>query len=148
MGKAAHPVRFSSAQVVGIGADAFVIGLIPSLFVHAQGVLDPRGFLVLLPLALHAVSIAIVFSHALERVRLPAWAPLLVAALPLLGAFLPYYVIPFSLEQFYALYAFLVGVVLFMATRSLLEGAGHTLKSFFIVGVLVGAALVGGFLLF
>lgn len=132
----------SELETAGFFLAYFLAG---SLVAHAYLSAPLRGLALLVPLAVHKVAMGILYFHATDRVRLPAWQHWGVVLATILGsgAALLFYR---AVDAFGAFSAFTTGAFLYIVTRDLLPPRGLGKTGLFAAGVLF-AALVDVLLL-
>ncbi|MBI4360204.1 hypothetical protein HY572_00345 [Candidatus Micrarchaeota archaeon] len=125
--------ELTQLHAAGFALDGFIIGVFLVLFFIGQ----PGGVQIaaFIPLLLHSLSASLTLQHLQTRFKQPETR--LLALTPLAGA-LAATAVPLPQATFYAVLAFLTGVLLYVTIRHALPQGRDGHKALFVAGVAAG----------
>ena len=135
--------RLKELHVLGFFVNHFILGFALVLFFELPGRLSVLGYAVFIPFALHTVSSALSLRYIIAGVaNTDIWKTVLSGSV-FLGAitsFVLYEVI--TAATFYIMFAFIVGILLYIIIRDMLPQGRMGNPLFFVIGLLLSMSFL------
>ncbi|MBR9707236.1 MAG: hypothetical protein GOV15_02250, partial [Candidatus Diapherotrites archaeon] len=130
-------------HIAGFYLDHMFVGLALVLFFNLENRTLIYGLLAFIPFLLHTLSSTIALLHIHEHMRVTGWRKLFMATSTIIGALIGSVLFQsVSLYAYFASFAFVVGLLLYIIVRDTLPKGKRGNPSLFAIGMVLVAATI------
>lgn len=123
-------------HIFGFFLDSFVVGFTLVLFLELTSEFGAVAIIPFFPFLLHTLASSVSLQNIHNRFLKKTFGRAFLASATFMGALVAYS-IPFAQEQFYMVFAFLVGVLFYIVTRNTIPSGKKGVPALFAAGVIL-----------
>lgn len=122
--------------MAGFIFDSFVVGFTIVILYKISTPLSALAILPIVPYALHCLASSLSLEHIHERFASTVLGRLSLSSSTFIGAVIAT-MIDVTIEQFYILFAFLLGILIYIVTRNTVPEGRKGVPTFFVIGIIL-----------
>ncbi len=129
-------------HMFGFVFDSFVVGFTLVIFYKISTPFTILAILPIIPYALHSLASSLSLEHIHEKFASKKVERFFLSLSPLFGAVVAT-IIQISESQFYLIFGFLLGILIYIVTRNTMPEGKKGVPGFFLIGIILTLLLLG-----